>query len=219
VPVRDKIQAYCAGVTGEDDREQSWLHCYRYFRGFKAEALTPDLDHAALHLGFYLASWGMYRGSSFLPRYAYTIHRGIVEQLVEPKFSALWDKEFGSGPDDTELVPVILEAIDAFRETYKPFAGTSVASDTLLTKIMLVTFGSLPACDRYFVAGFKADGYGSSYLSAAFIQQLLSFCRSNLGALREEQERIVCTWRVRYPLMKLVDMYFWQIGYERYDQT
>ena len=41
----------------------------------------PRIDEAALQLGFYLASWGMYRGSSFLLRRTYTVHEEVVERL------------------------------------------------------------------------------------------------------------------------------------------
>lgn len=34
-------------------------------------------------------------------------------------------------------------------------------------KIVLGTIGSLPACDRYFVTGFKTDGHVYSYLGVS----------------------------------------------------
>jgi hypothetical protein len=37
------------------------------------KGISGDRDHAALQLGFYLASWGMYGGSSFLLQYDYTV--------------------------------------------------------------------------------------------------------------------------------------------------
>ncbi|MGO8720798.1 MAG: hypothetical protein ACLQMO_16530 [Acidobacteriaceae bacterium] len=158
----------------------------------------------------------MYRGSSFLPRYAYTIHRGVIDQLVTPQLSVLWEREFGASNNDSEIVPIILEAIGAVRDAYKPFAGANGASDTLVTKIILGVFGCLPACDRYFIKGFKGDGFRYSYLNAKnaqnFVQQVLDFCRNNLRELREAQFSITRTSGMRYPLMKLVDMYFWQIG-------
>ncbi|VEJ05791.1 Uncharacterised protein [Campylobacter lari] len=40
-------------------------------------------------LSFYLASWGMYRGSSFLLRYDYKIYKTILEELLAID---LWDK-------------------------------------------------------------------------------------------------------------------------------
>jgi hypothetical protein len=181
------------------------------------EAIAVDRDHAAIQLGFYLASWGMYRGSGFLLQHAYTVHLGVIDQLVAPRFSVLWDQEFGSSEDDSKIVPIILEAINAVREAYRPFAPQAEyrqASDTLVTKIILGTFGCLPACDRYFINGFKSNGFRYSYLNSSFIERVLHFCSDNLRELREEQSWIEGASRMRYPLMKIVDMYFWQTGFE-----
>lgn len=160
----------------------------------------------------------MYRGSSFLLQHAYTAHLGVIDQIVSPRFSALWEREFGGGHEDTKLVSAILEAADAIREAYRPFApeaDSRQASDTLVTKVILGTFGCLPACDRYFIDGWKNDGFKYSYLNAKFVERVLSFCRDNLRSLREEQATIDRAGGMHYPLMKLVDMYFWQTGYER----
>jgi hypothetical protein len=160
----------------------------------------------------------MYRGSSFLLQHAYTIHRGVIAQLTTPRFSALWEQEFGTGHDDENLVPLILEAIKAIREAYRPFApqtDSSQPTDTLVTKIILGTLGCLPACDRYFIGGFKSTDMSYSHLNEKFVNRALQFCRENHRELREEQERIERASGMRYPFMKLVDMYFWQIGFER----
>src|SRR5579862_3988472 len=109
-------------MSGEHDRYRSWEHCYQYFHRSTPEALAADRDHAALQLGFYLASWGMYRGSSFLLQYTYTAHLGVIDQLVAPRFSVLWEHEFGAGERDLKLLPTILEATEAIREAYRPFA-------------------------------------------------------------------------------------------------
>jgi len=205
-------------MTGEHHRYRSWEHCYGYFQRTTPKAIAADRDHAALQLGFYLASWGMYRGSSFLLQHAYTVHLAVIDQLVAPRFSVLWKQECGAGDNDTKLVPIILEAIDAVREGYRPFAPAAEsrqASDTLVTKVILGTFGSMPACDRYFIDGFRIAGFRYSYLNAKFVERVLHFCRDNLRDLREEQTRIERLGGMQYPLMKLVDMYFWQIGYER----
>ena len=47
-----------------------------------------------------------------------------------------------------------------------------------------------------------------------FVERILHFCRENLRGLREEQGNLEHIGGMRYPLMKLVDMYFWQLGYE-----
>jgi hypothetical protein len=204
-------------MTGEHHRYRSWEHCFRYFQKIPPRAIAADRDHAALQLGFYLASWGMYRGSSFLLQHTYKVHLAVIDQLVAPQFSVLWEQEFGAKDDDSQLVPTILELIHAIREAYRPFASStaSEASDTLVTKIILGTLGTLPACDRYFIEGFKGAGLKYSYLNERFIKRVLQFCRENLHDLRGEQTRIERTCGISYPLMKLLDMYFWQIGYER----
>jgi len=216
--IQEKIRAYHGSMTGEHHRYRSWEHCYGYFRQIAPQGVGADRDHAALQLGFYLASWGMYRGSSFLLQHAYTVHRGVIELLLSPRFSILWDEEFGAGHEHTKLVPVILEVINAIKGAYRPFAPTNNAwqpSDTLVTKVLLGTFGCLPACDRYFISGFRSAGFKYSYLNARFVERILHFCRDNLPDLLEEQTRIELSGGMHYPLMKLVDMYFWQTGYER----
>jgi hypothetical protein len=207
--IHAEIQAYYGGMTGAHHRYRSWEHCYRYFHKSTPEHVAADHDHAALQLAFYLASWGMYRGSSFLLQHDYTIHLAVIDQLVAPQFCVLWEQEFGAGDNDSKLVPIILEAVAAVRKAYRPFAP----SDTLVTKVLLGTFGCLPACDQYFKSGFKSAGFQYSYLNAGFIERVLCFCKANFAALREEQQTIETASGICYPLMKLIDMYFWQIGF------
>lgn len=214
--VTDRVRAYHKRLAGDEHhRLRSWEHCYRYFRRVGASGLAGERDTAALQLGFYLASWGMYRGSSFLLRYAYTAHRPVVDLLAEPRFLPLWGREFGAGEHDAELQPLVLEAVAGVRRAYAPFATrTGKPTETLITKVLLGTLGCLPACDRHFLAGFKVEGHGYSALNGAFVERLLRFARLHAADLRGEQERIERHGGLRYPVMKLVDMYFWQRGCE-----
>ena len=59
-----------------------------------------------------------------------------------------------------------------------------------------------------------SKGREYSYLNAKCLERILAFCRDNLRELRGEQENIERVGGMRYPLMKLADMYFWQIGFE-----
>ncbi|WP_422122349.1 hypothetical protein DHX103_11105 [Planococcus sp. X10-3] len=48
-------------------RYKSWEHNYLFFRENHKHLDDEKIsDHASLHLAFYLASWGMLRGGSFL---------------------------------------------------------------------------------------------------------------------------------------------------------
>ena len=198
-------------VASLHHRYLSWEHCYRFFRSRTRDALLQDKDDAALQLGFYLASWGMYRGSSFLLQRSYTVHVAVVERLAADEFAPLWETEVGSDASNTALVPTILAAVDAVKAAYAPFGA---ATDTLATKVILGTLGCLPAVDRFFIDGFKKSGNRYWYLNAPFVKRVILFCSDCGSGLRAEQERIERASKIRYPLMKLADMYFWEIGYE-----
>jgi len=209
--IPDRIRAYHGVLTEkEHHRYRSWEHCYRFFRSITPPGISAARDNAALQLGFYLARWGMYRGSSFLLNHTYTIHLRAIDCLSAPELRPLWERDFGSQENDCDFIPTLLDAVSAIRDAYEPFLPT----DTLITKVLLGTLGCLPACDKYFLVGFRSEGFSYSDLNRPFIERLLDFCRSNMAALRNEQERIATADGIRYPLMKLVDMYFWQIGYE-----
>jgi hypothetical protein len=159
--IGEKIRAFQGNPASKLNRSRSWEHCYDYFHRTTPEAIGANRDNAALQLGFYLASWGIYRGSSFLLEYDYTVHLRVIDQLVSSRFCRLWQQEFGAGDNDTELVPIIADVIGAVREAYRPFAEAAEAgplTDTLVTKVILGTFGCLPACDWYAIKGLRTAG-------------------------------------------------------------
>lgn len=208
-----KIAAFYGRLMADPHhRYRSWEHCYRFFRSRTREALASDADAAALQLGFYLASWGMYRGSSFLLQKAYTVHKGVVQRLLAPEFSQLWEQEVGSEVSHVVLAQPILNAVATIKEEYAPFG---MATDTLATKVLLGMLACLPACDRFFVDGFKESGRPYSRVNKRFVTRVLQFCRDYAADLRNEQAWIGTSGGPHYPVMKLVDMYFWEIGYER----
>ena len=192
-------------VRDTDGRGRSWEHCYGFFREHCGDLLQVE-DTAALHLGFYLASWGMYRGSSFLLQRTYTAHLPVIRALASPKFSNLWQRDIGTHDDDVKLIMALVESV---RAAYEPFGKPT---DTLTTKVLLGTVGCLPACDRFFIQGFRAQGYPYSCLNGRFVERIIRFCIDNRLELAQLQSMIIDRGGPRYPLMKLVDMHFWQIG-------
>jgi len=211
------IQDYHSSVDGEHHRYRSWEHCYNYFQRSRPSRFTGERDLAALHLAFYLASWGMYRGSSFLLQHAYTVHHDTIDLIADMRFDALWNVDFGANESDGQLLPLALELVENIKNVYKPFArkispNSAQPTDTLITKIILGTFGCLPACDRYFIDGFKYSKFKFTCVNKQFIHRLLEICRENLIELKKEQAMIEQSSGIRYPLMKLVDMGFWQVG-------
>jgi len=133
------------------------------------------------------------------------------EALFSERFAALCESEIGSSPDDERYAELILQAANTVRSSYKPFGD---ASDTLVTKVLLGTLACLPACDRFFIDGFKRSGQRYSYVNPPFVERMVRFCTEFKQELRQEQSRIALASGTDYPLMKLADMYFWQIGFE-----
>ena len=191
--IHETIRAFFDGM-GQHDRLRSWDHCYAYFHRhhLNPTRLLNDRDNAALQLAFYLASWGMYRGSSFLLKYDYTVHRAVIDKLVEKQFHRLWRQEFGASEDDMDLCQTIIDAAEAVRAVYRPFAAGVEAgvTDTLVTKVLLDTFGCLPACDQYFVAGWRMENLPFSYLTRQFVERVFGYCRAHLVEFQHEQALI-----------------------------
>lgn len=196
-------------TINEHHRFRSWEHCYGYFHSNNSKAWAEESDEAALQLGFYLASWGMYRGSSFLLQHAYTIHRRAVACLAEERWDVLWDCEFGKSAADGELIPVVIQLRSCLGRAYEPFGKPT---DTLVTKIILGTIGCVPAVDQFFVEGFKGYGQAYSRFNERFLNRVLKFALEHQRELLDAQTEIQKQVGKHYPLMKLVDMYFFQLG-------
>ena len=60
-------------VIDEHGRYLSWRHCYKAFGENRNKVDDSTIDYLCLHLAFYLASWGMYRASTFLLEKDYKI--------------------------------------------------------------------------------------------------------------------------------------------------
>jgi|ERR1035437_49086 hypothetical protein len=211
--IQEQILAFYGRLASDPNhRYRSWEHCYGHFRGHATFATPLQIDTAALYLAFYLASWGMYRGSSALLQKDYRIHQPAVSKLLEHSYDVLWDLDFEDSARDGSTADLIISLSEAIKATYRDFQPT----DTLLTKILLGTVGCAPACDQYFIIGFRRSGHLElrySQFDSNFLCRVFRFCRQYKEAFREAQEDIAKSSGIRYPLMKLADMYFWNIGF------
>jgi hypothetical protein len=183
----------------------SWEHCYQLF-----SSRPTNLDLASLHLGFYLASWGMYRGSAKIRDFDYLIHRPVAEEILKAKYDAL------RGASSNELLAhfdaLLWPLIKQIRGSGKKpgLYPTSVnVSDTLVTKILMGTLGCTPAYDRFFKDGLKLKGCKPSF-SRKNLRALLQFCEQNPQGFVDGQNQIQTS--LQYPVMRVVDIYFHDIG-------
>ena len=151
----------------------------------------------------------MYRGSSFLLQHTYTVHVHVIDALASPQFRNLWQHDVGSHDDDVKLASTIMDLVTSVKAAYGQFGRPT---DTLTTKILLGTIGCLPACDRFFINGFRDQGFRYSSVNKLFIDRILQYCIDSRLKLAKLQSKISKRGGPEYPLMKLADMHFWQIG-------
>jgi len=211
------MKYYQLGNDDENARYKSWEHCHSFFLENRTD---PDkIDLMCLHLAFYLASWGMLRGRSFLLQKDYLVHKPAVEIILNTQYSSLWDCSSES-LHDNKIIELIFACsqrlITAYKDKTRLKNGTTsegdIASDTLITKILLGTFGCTPAFDRYFRSGMKIYGLDSDSFSRKNLKSLAALYMSRPEFKQAEQK--IQSDGLNYPPAKLLDMFFWQLGFD-----
>lgn len=212
--ISGKIAEFYEQVSvDKNHRYKSWEYCYK---AFSQDEIT-DKDHLALHLSFYLASWGMYRGFSFLLWKDYKIHFEVVlelfknKSLIELDFSKDYENDLRKIVDLSNWIkdwyPAHISSINGEEKIIN-------VTDTLLTKILLGSLGCVPAYDRYFIAGMRKSGIKYSKFNFTNFMKVVKFYQENKVEFDKAQRDIKKKTDFQYPAMKLIDMYFWQIGFE-----
>lgn len=216
--IKSSTEYYNNLKAGENGRYRSWEHCYSYF--IKARSSKEiDYDYLSVQLAFYLASWGMYRGSSFLLQKDYKVHIPVVKELLSKKYDALAGIECIDFRKESNQR--LLQNIDLFLEQYYDKIRREVKAQelknqlsfTLITKILMGTLGCVPAYDRYFVAGIKNQKVATGSYNLKSIMQLVDFYEKNSIRLEQVREKMKVEG-MPYPQMKMLDMGFWQVGFE-----
>ena len=214
--LESSVKFYDTLKKDENGRYRSWEHCYSNFINAR-DNKNAELDYLSLQLAFYLASWGMYRGSSFLLQKDYKIHIPVVKELLKEEYDPL------AGIDCVELKreenQILLENINAFLDEYysnirdevKNIKVRNQLSSTLITKILMGTLGCVPAYDRYFISGIKKQKVSSGNYNMKSIGQLVDFYEKNIVELENIRKDMKVNG-MAYPQMKILDMAFWQIG-------
>lgn len=205
--------------ANENGRSRSWEHCYRVFRDARIDP-SPDCDYLSLHLAFYLASWGMYRGSSFLLQKDYKVLVPIVEKILKPEYDCLFgvacaDLRESEVQDRLEkLYKYIAKHLQPIRNEVAGREVPTPVSPVLITKILMGTLGCVPAYDRFFQDGVATYKVMTHEYSRNSLLKLVDFYEEHNDRL-EEARRGMRTDDLIYPQMKLLDMGFWQIVFEK----
>lgn len=205
-------------ASDQHARYLSWEHCHNYFIHNYVAPSDEQIDLMCLHLAWYLASWGMLRGGSFLLQKDYRIHWPVVKVLVSEEYHELYDCPIEK-LSDPMVCAKIIELSEKMVELYK---GLTIdlgdgegrnASDTLITKILLGTIGCTPAYDRYFKCGLALSNVAQQRYGQKSMMQLVQYYMDNYAEFESFREEISQD-RVAYTPMKILDMCFWQIGFD-----
>jgi len=185
-------------------RYASFDYCFNHFQQHRAElGSLALLEMSCLHLGFYLASWGMYRGSPDL------LQRSLkhLEPLIDAIASAdprVWAIDANGYTDGS--IEVILHTARVLR------LALGRASDTLVTKIMLGVFGCVPAFDVNVKAALGVTTFGKKALT-----KVRDFYSENAEII--EANRVLtlelatgAETSLRYTRAKVIDMVFFIEG-------
>ncbi len=160
IDVERNIRRFLAGEGKDkgrhpDERYASFDYCYNYFQSFREQGRIEDIcspahmQRGCLELGFYLASWGMLRGSSFLLGKSVKFYERLLQAIVRLD-RMVWEVDVDSYTE--KHIDLLLTARNAIQEA---LGRENRPSDTLVTKIMLGVFGNVPAFDNFFRRGFE----------------------------------------------------------------
>lgn len=159
-------------MPGRFARLKSWDRCYLFFKDCHRVLLDTShprheetVEAAQYRLGFYLASFGMFR-NGLLQNADVSVYESVVRGLFSAQTEKAVKAVYAAQPDhvpDWELVErfsgIVSSALSPELREVASECGLPVSraelSDTLVTKILLGVFALCPAFDRNFKLGVR----------------------------------------------------------------
>jgi len=196
-----------------NERYASFDYCFNYFQSFRESGDVSALASPAngqlscLQLGFYLASWGMFRGSAELLQKS-ARHLMPVIEVVARTDTPFWELDAHCYTESN--IQRLWELAGTIRQAQPGM------SDILVTKIMLGVFGSVPAFDTNFRRGCRVASIVATFGPRAL---------RKIGAFYQDNAEVIDGYRVptlefvsgehtqrRYTRAKVIDMAFFIEG-------
>lgn len=228
--ITSAVEIFTKLEDGFETRYKTWNKCHDYFvklykdnkgKSFK-ELKDIDKELSLLHLGYYLASWGMYRGSSFVLQYDNSIFKGVIDVILKKDYDNLWNLSYEYIKDNkdnvrdllVDLREKIVDELSSYRDYFvRKRKGYDVeeeeVSQTLVTKILLGTICCCPAYDKYFSDAIK--GKYNNFYNDDKIENFLNLIINNSDYFKYLADK----YKNKYPLMKIIDIAYFTIGIEK----
>lgn len=199
------LRQYAKSEERVNNRYSSYDYCYAYFNKNRAD-LTANKELSCLHLGMYLASWGMYRGSSGLLQKSYKIYEELIEHFCKHK--DCWELDI-EDYENTDNLDTIIGGKNTIKDILKDL-GIS-ATDTLLSKIMMGVYGCVPAYDQFFIDSLRRRGISPMSFSKDGLAALYKYVK-DLSYFDIEIE-VENGNDLSYTKAKIIDQVFWFESY------
>lgn len=241
--IKSAVKLFIKLSRGFETRSKTWNDCHKCFgeihgslkkSGYSRTLSEDEEEKARLYLMNYLASWGMYRGSSFVLQYDSKIYDDVIETIFDKNYDSLWDISYDclekNVNNERMLIKELIDKINGILSDQRDFTyfekiewtgneTSGKVSKTLITKILLGTICCMPALDTNFnaIVGQTDKPLDETYLQFLF-EMILE--KGNLSAYDDNP----CGYNVfeklsedhpEFPLMKIVDMAFFTIGDEK----
>lgn len=159
----------------------------------------------------------MYRGSSLLLQKDYRVHKDAIREIFNDKYNPLW----GISCKDLVLnnnLDLVFELSDKLKAIYiekrKNLDNYDDVSSILITKILMGTLGCVPAYDRFFINTIKEYKIASSIFNMQSLHDIAMLYNDNREKLQIFKDKVENSQGIKYPEMKLLDMFFWYISFE-----
>lgn len=195
-----------------ESRYSSFDYCYNYFR--TNVDITSDIEKSCLVLGFYLASWGMFRGSSFILQKSVK-HFQPLMQYISSLQRPVWNIDVDSY--NFKNIQAILEIYNQVKKFIVPSGSQDL---TLVSKILLGVFGFVPAFDDNFCKSFRdifQSQCGFRVVNENALNCVKQFYEKNRSEIDLLSAEAFTTdfvsgekTKIHYPKAKIIDMYGWQ---------
>lgn len=211
-------------------RMKSWEDCYLFFQdNLQIYLDSPEkkddfLDLATLHLAFYLASFGMFRGSLPYLQYSKDLFREPLEQIFNLMRSEGWTTSFlNSNPKELFFIQTNFKKTlrdSLFSAGYK---DKGQPSKLLIQKVFLGVYAAVPALDRFATKGLKKlreinglpkyiNKLGDPFRNEVTLEGWILFAQ-NLEKLKAFQNIEPNQLRGKsYPAMRKLDLILWSAG-------
>lgn len=206
-----------------NSRILSWEHCIVQFSSVfgdinngKIEKISCEhIDYLSLHLGFFLASWGMMRGSTDLLGYDYKVHIPAIKTILH--YTNLFRLDFLDNPSESgweSLENLTTELKVAYTSDKMQKRPLSNMTDTLVTKILMGTLGIVPAYDDFVKTAVKHYGITTANFNRKSFEKFAEYFSTHfvqeINAYTNEMQSY-CQF---YTKAKVIDVLLWYLGKE-----